>query len=170
MVSAFEPVATRNARIRAATPADASFVAEIENDTELKRLIGGVSGKSEEDYRKFLEAPPDFRFLIVESLPTGLPIGVCGLLTGTLADDCEVRVILVKDYWGQGLGTEVVGALRALATAVCPGKRVTAKIHPTNTGSLAIARKVGLTEDGTIVGDSYDGWIHFTSPSSDRTI
>lgn len=163
MVSAFEAMATPKTHIRVATPDDARFIAAIENDIELKRLVGGVSGKSEEDYRSFLGAPRDLRFLIVESSTTGIPIGVCGLLTGSFSEDCEIRVILMKDYWRQGLGTEIAGALKERAAEVYPGKHLTMKIHPENTGSLKIARALGMTEDGTIVHGSYDGWIHFGS-------
>src|SRR6267378_2610325 len=115
MVSAFEPIRKPNAVIRIATSADARFVAAIENDLELKRLVGGVSGRSEEDYRSILATQRDFRFIIVESAAAAIPIGICGLLTGTFAEDCEVRVILKKDYWGHGIGTEVVTALSELA-------------------------------------------------------
>src|SRR5437867_10485910 len=110
MVRAFQGKSTPNARIRVAIPADAGYIATIEKDVELKRFVGGVSGKSEDDYRRFLETASDLRFLIVESSTAGLPIGICGLLTGSFSKDCEIRVILTKDYWGQGLGTEIAGA------------------------------------------------------------
>ena len=80
MVSTFTSRTTSKASIRIATPADAAFIAAIENDPELKRLVGGVTGRTEEDYRKALEASPDLKFLIVES-NSGVSIGVCGLLT-----------------------------------------------------------------------------------------
>jgi RimJ/RimL family protein N-acetyltransferase len=79
-------------------------------------------------------------------------------------------VILTKDYWGHGLGTEIAGALRELAAELHPGKRVTAKIHPKNTGSLVVARRLGLTEDGTTLSHPYESWIHFSSPSATPTI
>ena len=169
MVSAFEAVETPNARIRVATPADASFIATLENDAELKHLVGGPTGRSEQEYRTFLAAPNAPTFLIVESM-SGVPMGLCGLLTGTFCDDCEVRVILMKDYWGHGLGTELVIALTAIATARYPGKRITAKIHPKNTRSIAVAARVGLVEDGTIVSGPYDGWVQFTSVAGHQTI
>src|SRR5213592_539287 len=103
MVKGFHSVITSKTRIRMATAADADVVAAIENDVELKRLLGGPSGKSEEFYRKFLSDTKDLGFLVVESLTTGISIGVCGLLTGSHSDDCENRVVLMKDYWRQGL-------------------------------------------------------------------
>jgi RimJ/RimL family protein N-acetyltransferase len=163
MAKTFAGVATANARIRASRAADAAFVTAIENDAELKRLVGGPSGKSEESYREFLNATSDLRFLIIESLTTGLPIGLCGLLTGLFSDDCEIRVILTKDYRGQGLGTEIASALKEVAAEVFPNKVLTAKVHPDNTASLTIARRLGLTDEGKITSGPYEGWLHLTA-------
>ncbi|SRR6266568_1049482 len=169
MVSAFETIVTANARIRIATPADAGVIAAIENDAELKRFIGGVSGRSEEAYRTSLNTVLDLRFLVVESL-AGLPIGLCGLLTDDLSADCEVRVVLQKEYWGRGLGSEIAMALKTFAARAYPGKHLTAKVHPDNIASRSIAPKLGLVEAGTIVGGKYDGWIEFCTPSHVPTI
>jgi hypothetical protein len=78
MVKAFHSVITAKTRIRMATAADAAFVTAIENDVELKRLLGGPSGKSEEFYRKFLSDTKDLGFLVVESLTTGISIVSAG--------------------------------------------------------------------------------------------
>lgn len=154
-----------------ATASDATFVAAIENDVELKRLLGEPSGKSEECYRKFLSGTKDLRFLVVESLATGCPIALCGLLTTLLSDDCEIRVIVAKDYWGQGLGTEIAAALKELAADIFPTKVLTARVHPDNAASLAIIRKLGLAENGIVTSDSYDnGWIKFSQPVLTQTI
>jgi RimJ/RimL family protein N-acetyltransferase len=163
MVSAFETVVTPNARIRIATATDAAFMAAIENDAELKRFIGGVSGKSEESYRAALHTISDLRFLVVES-QSGISIGLCGLLAGPASTDCEIRVILQKNYWGHGLGTEIATALKTVAAKAYPGKQVTAKVHPDNIASRTIAPKLGLTEAGTILGGQYHDWIEFCTP------
>ncbi len=171
MVKAFHSVTTPKTRIRMATAADAAFVTAIENDVELKRLLGGPSGKSEEFYRKFLSGTKDLRFLVVESLATGSPIGLCGLLTGLLSDDCEVRVVVTKDYWEQGLGTEIAAALKELSTDIFPGKVLTARAHPNNAPSLAIIRRLGLAQNGRVSSDSYDnGWIKFSAALPTPTI
>ena len=161
MVNALWPVKTANARIRVATDADAAFIASTENDDELKQFVGGATGKSEECYRTFLRSTPDLRFLIVES-PDRTRIGVCGLLTGSFGDECELRVVLLKDYWGRGLGTEVARALKRMAAEVYPHMSVTARVHPDNAASMSIVERLGPAETATIAGDSYDGWTHFT--------
>jgi RimJ/RimL family protein N-acetyltransferase len=144
-----------------ASSADAGFIAAIENDPELKRLVGHASGRSEAEYRAFLEAPSDLRLLVIESLATHDRIGLCGLLTGESCDDCEVRVIVRKDFWGNGIGTEVLTCLTALAAKAYPHKQLTAKIHPENVRSLALARRLGFVERGSVTSGTYIGWIQF---------
>lgn len=144
------------------TPGDALFVTYIENDADLKRLVGGASGKSQEVYRKSLTNLKGLRFLIVESLATGLSIGRCGLITDSVSDDCDIHVILVKDQCGKGLGTEVAIALKELAAKVFPDKTLIAKVHPDNLASLAIIAKLGLAWSGMVKSQSYDnGWLKF---------
>jgi RimJ/RimL family protein N-acetyltransferase len=163
-----KPFTTNNTRIRLATSDDAAFVTAIENDVDLKQLVGGPSGRSEESYRNVLSATGDLRFLILESLTTGLPIGLCGLLTGSLSDDCEVRVILSKEYWGRGLGTEIAKAMKELAADIFPSKVLTAKAHPDNTASLTIISKLGLAADDTLSSKSYEGWLEFRAPFTNQ--
>jgi RimJ/RimL family protein N-acetyltransferase len=162
MVMPFECVFTASTRIRMPTPGDARFVTYIENDVDLKRLVGGVSGKSEEFYRNSLSAINDLRCLIVELLTTGLPIGRCGLITDSVSDECDIHVVLVKDHCGQGFGTEVAIALKELAAEMFPDKALTAKVHPDNAPSLAIISKLGLAQSGIVHSQSYDnGWLKF---------
>jgi RimJ/RimL family protein N-acetyltransferase len=158
------PFTTKRTRIRLATSDDAAFVTAIENNVDLKQLVGGPSGRSEESYRNVLSATGDLSFLIVESLATGLPIGLCGLLTGSLSDDCEVRVILCKEYWGRGLGTEIAKAMKELAADIFPNKVLTAKAHPDNTASLKIISKLGLAAEDLLSSKSYEGWLGFRAP------
>jgi len=74
------------------------------------------------------------------------------------AFNCEL-VILTKDHWGRGVGTEVAMALKKLAADIFPSKVLTTKVHPDNAASLAIISRLGLAPDGTVSSDSYDkGW------------
>jgi RimJ/RimL family protein N-acetyltransferase len=162
MVKPFASILTARTKIRLPTAADAPFVTAIENDSELKRLCGRPSGKSEECYRESLGKPRDLWCLIVESLDTRSPIGRCGLMTPIFSDECEVHVILTKDQWGRGLGTEIALALRDLAKEMFPQRCLTAKVHPKNAASLAIIGKLRLAQHGIIASDSYDnGWLQF---------
>src|SRR5205807_154552 len=138
MIRPFADIVTTNLRIRIATSTDAAFITQIENDEDRKRFVGGVSGKSEEFYRKSLTAIRDLRCLIVESLATRVPIGRCGLLTDSISDDCDIHIVLAKDNCGRGLGTDIALELKRLAADAFPDKALTAKVHPDNAPSLAI--------------------------------
>lgn len=162
MVAPFDSVTTAHTKIRLPTAGDATFVTAIENDADLKRFVGGPSGKSEECYRKSLGKPRDLWCLIVESLDSGVQIGRCGLMTPLTSDECEVHVILAKHYCGHGIGTEVALKLREIAEARFRNRFLTAKVHPENAPSLAIIAKLGFSADGTVISDSYDhGWLRF---------
>jgi RimJ/RimL family protein N-acetyltransferase len=171
MVTPFDCVTTAHTKIRLATAADAPFVAAIENDAELKRFVGGPSGKSEECYRKSLGSPRELWCLIVESLSSGVQIGRCGLMTPVTSDECEVHIILAKDHCGRGIGTEVALKLWQIAEGRFPKRFLTAKVHPENVPSLAIIAKLGLSADGVVISDSYDnGWLRFRRRLAAQTI
>lgn len=159
----FIDLTTVNTRIRTAGPDDASFVEAVENDAFLKRMIGGPSGRSAESYRDFFQRNErDLRFLIVECLTTGCPIGVCGLLTGVVSDDCEIRIVLMREHQRRGFGSEIATAMQGLAHDMFPGKTITAKAHPDNEASLAILSRLGFVLEGELRSKSYDnGWLRF---------
>jgi RimJ/RimL family protein N-acetyltransferase len=165
MVTTFDCVTTDHTKIRLPTGEDAAFIATLENDVELKRFLGGPSGKSEDRYRKSLEKPRQLSFLIIESLDSGLPIGRCGLMTPITSDECEVHIILAKNQSGRGIGSEVALKLCEIAEAHFPKRFVTAKVHPENVPSLVIIAKLGFCGNGRITSNSYDhGWLRFRRP------
>jgi RimJ/RimL family protein N-acetyltransferase len=96
-------------------------------------------------------------------------MGLCSALTGSCSDDCEIRIIVMKQFWGDRLGIEIASALRDVSAKVYPNKRLTAKIHPDNSYSLSIVRELGFAETGIIAGGDYDGWIEFCRTSSPNT-
>jgi len=92
-------------------------------------------------------------------------------MTPLVSDECEIHVILNKDQWGRGLGTEIAMALRDLAREMFPQRCLTAKVHPKNAASLAIIAKLRLAQHRTITSDSYDhGWLQFRGSLRDERI
>lgn len=165
MEAPFDCVTTDHTKIRLPTADDAAFITALENDVDLKRFVGGPSGKSEDCYRKSLGKPRQLWCLIVESLDSGAPIGRCGLMTPIISDECEVHIILAKNHSGRGIGTEVALKLCEIAEAHFPKRFLSAKVHPENVPSLVIIAKLGFCGDGTITSDSYDhGWLRFRRP------
>jgi RimJ/RimL family protein N-acetyltransferase len=83
-------------------------------------------------------------------------------MTPLTSDECEVHIILAKNYSGRGIGTEIALKLCEIAEARFPKRFLTAKVHPENIPSLVIIAKLGFCGDGTVTSDSYDhGWLRF---------
>jgi RimJ/RimL family protein N-acetyltransferase len=153
---------TDRTRIRKPVSDDARFLAEIENNPEVKKFIWGPSGKSEAQYRKKIaEMQDDCEWLIIDSLASNKPIGRCGLIVD--GDKSEIHIILAKHYWKQNLGTEVALALAQLSAEKFPDKTLFAKVHPDNFAAISIIKKLGMIRRGTISepGRYDDGFLKF---------
>ena len=155
------PIITNRLRLRKPQTQDAQFYSEIENDSEVKKYIRGPTGKSKEQYRNSIEAlPPDYRCLTIELLHSNTPIGRCGLITTEL--ESEIQIVLAKPYWRQGLGLEAGLALLELSAETFPDKKIVAKVHPQNAGSISILQKIGMVCTGSVSSPEYDdGFLRF---------
>lgn len=78
---------------------------------------------------------------------TGNFIGRCGLIPWTFEGRLEVEVayLLAKEYWGQGLGTEVAQAIVDYAFKQLAMERLICMVYPENAASNHVARKIGMT-------------------------
>jgi RimJ/RimL family protein N-acetyltransferase len=63
--------------------------------------------------------------------------------------DIEIGWRLVRAAWGHGYATEAARPVLDHALHTLGLRRVVADIDPTNTGSINVARKLGLVPDGT---------------------
>ncbi|MGH2623076.1 MAG: GNAT family N-acetyltransferase [Sphingobacterium sp.] len=72
-------------------------------------------------------------------------IGECKLVTyRENADQFEIGYLLKKEYWRQGLGTQVCESMLDLARQVNPYMDVIGLINPSNIGSKKILEKKGF--------------------------
>jgi RimJ/RimL family protein N-acetyltransferase len=78
---------------------------------------------------------------------TGQFIGRCGLLPWTIDGRAEVEVAytIAREFWGQGLGTEVAQAIVQYAFEVLKIPRLVCMIEPENQGSVKVAKNIGMT-------------------------
>lgn len=78
---------------------------------------------------------------------TGEFIGRCGLLPWTIDGRSEVEVayLLAKEYWGQGLGTEVAQAILQYGFEQLNLSRLICMADPENQASRRVAEKMGMT-------------------------
>ena len=156
-----ETKATNRLYIRRPLLQDAVFIANIENDLDVKRLIGGPSGKSEAQYLNSISRiVQDYRCLTIELKQNGQPIGRCGIIANDL--ESEIHIVLARPYWGQGYGLEVAMALIELSLKEFPDKKIVAKVHPDNARSIKILKRIGMIQTGIISSVRYDnGFLRF---------
>jgi RimJ/RimL family protein N-acetyltransferase len=78
---------------------------------------------------------------------TGRFIGRCGLLPWTIDGRSEVEVayLLMKAYWGQGLGTEVAQAILGYGFGQLRLSRLVCLVDRENMASIRVATKIGMT-------------------------
>lgn len=77
-------------------------------------------------------------------------LGGCGLHPRGTGRVLEIGYWIVPSRWGQGLATEVAGALTRVGFEVMHADRLELRIAPLNVRSLAVARKLGYQEEGTL--------------------
>ena len=65
--------------------------------------------------------------------------------------EIEIGWRLVRAAWGRGYATEAARPVLDHALYSLRLPRVVADIDPTNTGSISVARKLGLIPDGTVL-------------------
>ncbi|MBX3274910.1 MAG: GNAT family N-acetyltransferase [Sandaracinaceae bacterium] len=89
---------------------------------------------------------------------SGQYVGGAGLHARVGPRALEIGYWLAQDAWGQGLGTELAGALTRVGFERLGALRMEIRVAPANERSLAIPRKLGYTEEGTLRGAlAYEG-------------
>lgn len=84
----------------------------------------------------------------------------------------EIGLILHPDHWGQGLGTEAIGAIIGHVFATSDVAGLTVDIDPRNQTSLALFRRLGFVETGRAertfkLGDGWADSIYMRLPRPD---
>lgn len=126
----------------------------ITRDAELMRYVGNNQPLSRELTQKWIDVSINnyqtkgYGCSAVISKADGEFIGYCGLVQSADVkppQEAELIYALKKSHWGQGLATEVAGAMLAYGFKQCGLKRVVATIDPANTGSVHVVQKLGMT-------------------------
>jgi RimJ/RimL family protein N-acetyltransferase len=89
-------------------------------------------------------AQHDGRIGMYTALDGGEPVGWVGYVHRSLhwGEETELGWSIRREHWGKGYATEAALALRPLGPP-----RVVHLIHPANSGSIAIATKLGATHE-----------------------
>lgn len=96
------------------------------------------------------------RFLVIEKA-TGKKLGWCGLKWLEETQEIDLGYRFLKSSWGQGFALEAAQACLSYGFNNLKFERITAKIMPANTASIALAKKLGIKEIARTIedGDEY---------------
>jgi ribosomal-protein-alanine N-acetyltransferase len=139
--------------VRELTMDDLEVLTEIYADEETMRFIGRGGVLTREHARRSIErelanyAERGFGEGATVLRETGETIGICGLIVWPDIDgveELEVAYLLARPWWGQGLATEVAGAIRDHARGQLGRDRLVSCIYPDNAASIRVADKIGM--------------------------
>jgi RimJ/RimL family protein N-acetyltransferase len=91
-----------------------------------------------------------FGWRVVAQLSTGTDIGLLALnmmgdgTPGVAPDEYEIGWWLAPEHWGRGYGAEAARAVASDAFCTLGTSSLTARIHPDNHASLAVAARIGM--------------------------
>lgn len=152
------PLKTDRLILRIPIPDDAEFYTTLENNPLVKGFVGGPSKRTADNYRKrFTQGwqNENIGLLTVTQLDSGTIIGRAGILVPD-NHEIEVHCVLAEEYWRQGFGLEIVTILIEFCKQHFPGKQIVGKVHPDNTASIRIIKRLGFREAGLIQSDGFD--------------
>ncbi len=143
---------TKRLRLRWFTPGDVQAMFEMSSDPEVIRYAESKPLESLEEARQRLESGPlsDYRKygygrFALELKETGQVIGFCGIKYLPEIDLPEIGYRLLREFWGQGYGTEAARACVDFAREDLRLKKLVALIMAENSASIRIAEKLGMT-------------------------
>jgi ribosomal-protein-alanine N-acetyltransferase len=139
--------------------ADLDAMADVFGDPEVMRFGPGAQprdwveawlrGCLEDYYRKW-----GFGLWAVVYKADRRVIGYCGLTRFDDIDgqpEIEIGYRLARRFWGRGLATEAVGAVRDYALGVLVLPRLVSVIDPRNVASIRVAEKNGLRYEKDVI-------------------
>ncbi|MCL1804729.1 MAG: GNAT family N-acetyltransferase [Clostridiales bacterium] len=131
-----------------------SYASDPENVTY---MIWGPN--SEKETRDFIslaiidaeEKPCTFYVFAAVLKKTDRLVGSCNITVAAEGDEGEVGWILHRDYWKQGLGTEMGNALLEFGFQDLGLHRVLAHCSTENYGSYRVMENIGMRREGTFI-------------------
>lgn len=137
---------------------DAVDYCRLLNDHDVMRYLGGPSRIDINYYRKSIKAFAGFPGVFIARIRDNNQefVGRCAIserkeLFSDLPAKIELNVVLAINYWGKGLGTEILNRLIEYSNEIYPGLKVVAKVHRDNSKSIKMMESIGMkkvTENG----------------------
>jgi len=158
---------TTRLTLREIVEGDIDFVAEMLSDPDVmrfypKRLSRDESMEWIAKQRMRYERDGHGLWLASER-ESGEPVGQIGLCMQDIADweprrNAEIGYLLHRAYWGRGFATEAATCVRQYAFDTLAYDHVISLIRPENEPSQAVARRLGMTIQGTTT--AFHVWPH----------
>jgi len=154
---------TGRLRLRRLTPDDGEFILDLLNDASFIRNIGDKKVRSIEDALRYISSGPmasyerhGFGLWLVETLGSGEPVGLCGLLKREELDDVDLGYAFLPAFRSMGYAAEAAEGVIEYARARLGLGRIVAITLPGNSASIRVLEKNGfcferivrLTDDG----------------------
>ncbi len=157
----FPSLSTARLQLREIVASDAPALLAIHGDREAMKWFGTDPLVDLEAAEKViagfanLRTPPGtgVRWGIVHADPArgGALIGTCGVFRWNRGwQTCLTGYELARQAQGRGYMTEALRAVYAWAFETLGVERIEAQVHPLNTPSLALLKKLGFVEEGLL--------------------
>jgi ribosomal-protein-alanine N-acetyltransferase len=155
-------LATERLVLHELTERDAAFILELLMSRGFRENIGDRGVRDLEGARGYIEraragyAANGFGLWRTDVKATGEIAGIAGLVKRDGLEHPDVGYAFLEPFWGRGYATEAAAASLAYGREVLGLKTIVAITTPTNAGSIAVLRKIGLRDAGTIRVPGYD--------------
>jgi RimJ/RimL family protein N-acetyltransferase len=152
-----EILQTERLRIRHFNVNDALFTMQLTNTEDWLRNIGDRNTGTEDLARSYLEngniksyRERGYGGYLVELKETGEPVGMCGLFKRDILEYPDIGFAFLPPHYGKGYGFEAATAVLKYALDELKLPKVLGITLPSNSGSIRLLEKIGLTNRGTI--------------------
>lgn len=159
----FPVLETERLMLRAITDEDAADIFRIMGDPQVTRYFGRQPMTSLDEavqqvqgVRTAFQEQSGVRWAIVSRADRQF-LGTCGFWRLIKPHDrAEIGYELAREWWGQGVMTEAVGAALTFGFTRMGLHSVEAQIHPANSGSRRVLEKLGFEQEGYFRENYYD--------------
>ncbi|HAI19199.1 MAG TPA: RimJ/RimL family protein N-acetyltransferase [Xanthomarina gelatinilytica] len=132
---------------------DASFILELTNTPHFIKYVGNKNLKTLEDAKNYLKEGTlksfknfGFGFYKLQlKQEQNKTIGTCGLVKREQLDHVDIGFAMLPSYEGKGFGLEASKEILKLAKNTFKLTRILAITLPTNSNSIKLLEKLGLT-------------------------
>jgi [ribosomal protein S5]-alanine N-acetyltransferase len=164
----FPTLTTERLRLREMRKADAPALLALRSDPEVMQWCGDDSVVELAQAQRLIEVYAAWRRMsfpatqwALERREDGRLIGACALSNWRpVTRTCQISYELAREAWGCGYMQEALRAALAWGFPQMSLNRIEARIHPDNSRSRALARRLGFLPEGVLREAGFWGGSH----------